>query len=130
MKPIVLVFALMFCGAVQAQDNLDHGMLRQEVFSKPLEKPKEVPQLTLEEKNAILQAQKNIYQLNSQYQSLNARNQQVLSEAFATAQKRLGEGYNIDPDTLAVNAIAIIPKVEEKKVVPVDPKKDNSKKEK
>ena len=117
MKPIVLVFALMFCGAVQAQD-------------KPLEKPKEVPQLTLEEKNAILQAQKNIYQLNSQYQSLNARNQQVLSEAFATAQKRLGEGYNIDPDTLAVNAIAIIPKVEEKKVVPVDPKKDNSKKEK
>ena len=127
MKPIVLVFALMFCGAVQAQDNIDHFKF---VNDKPLEKPKEVPQLTLEEKNAILQAQKNIYQLNSQYQSLNARNQQVLSEAFATAQKRLGEGYNIDPDTLAVNAIAIIPKVEEKKVVPVDPKKDNSKKEK
>lgn len=81
---------------------------------KPDAKPTEPPQLTGEEKAAIFLAQRNQAAIAIQekdaelnYTKLQAAGQaatQAYQQALASAQKRIGDTWKIDPDTLTVTA--------------------------
>ena len=102
MKTLVLAsLLLVFSGVVSAQ-------------AAPASKTEAVPQLTDAEKVAIrdvqikyLEVSSKLQNLEKQYKETQAEQADVvkqLNDATAAVQKRLGDGFVIDPETLKVSA--------------------------